>query len=141
MTETKAARPAAEVARGTVVVADVNGARRPCLKAERDGNAFVQHYLVPLDAAGDRTELCYVDPESDVTPVADPAALTLGAAESEGTAPGPGDAFTNARGTFIKLNDRIKGQISAAYVNLETGDIVRRQERGVIAVYRAWRRE
>lgn len=120
-------RPAYEISAGSFVSTTIAGRRTLCLKAERAGKEHVNHFLVPLDPAGDR--LVYVDPNEELAPV-DGISLvfTDGAAA---TPPELGDVFLNDVGPMLKLMDDYRSQRMHCYVDLSTGQVRARMERHI----------
>ena len=121
--------PAWQVAAGHFVVADIDGARTLCLKAERQGKDHVNHFLVPLEPLPppDRLELLYLDPEQPLHPTAgygfafDPA---------DGDEAAIGDALALDDGqVWLKLRDAASSQRLFCYVELTSGRVRPRLER------------
>lgn len=132
-----------EVAGGRLVRAVVEGVETVCLKADRLGRDYTNHYLLPLDPLpGDRRAmaLLYADPEMAVTELGDGLALAA-AEEPAGTPPAAvGDvAFTGA-GRYIKVRDTARTERHYCYVEIASGDVRHRQDRHTTAVGR-WRLE
>ncbi|MCP5367258.1 MAG: hypothetical protein H6907_20700 [Hyphomicrobiales bacterium] len=129
---------AGSVACGNAVVVERDGEFLICLKAERAGKEYVHHYAVPVDPgrAGE-LGMIYLDPEDALLDCGHPPCFALDAGES--CPAEPGHIFENARGAFLKVVEDPKSQKMFAYVELSSGQLIRRQERGVAAVYRAWR--
>lgn len=124
---------------GRLVVADCDGVATICLKAERRGRDFLNHYLVPLDPlpAGRRgLRLRYIDPETPLRPCENRLACAP-AAEGEAEV---GDVVVNPLGRFLKVFDTERTERHFAYVEVDTGEIRMRQERNVTGVA-AWRLE
>lgn len=127
--------PAHEVPGGSLV----RHLGKEWLKAERDSKDYVNHYLVGVRAEPDLT-LLYIDPDIDLeilAPSVRPEAL---AARAEGQESCFGDLLaTDAGRHFIKALDIKKdGQRHLAYVDIQSGEIRPRQERGSLTVYSAW---
>jgi hypothetical protein len=130
-------RCAWQVPGGALVRAALGGETVLCLKAQRQGRDYVNHYLVPLAPLPDGRRgmaLVYVDPEAPVA--ATPAVLSVEAA-ARGTAE-IGDVIVNANGRFLKVADTARTERSFAYVDLDSGEVRPRQERAVSAVL-TWR--
>lgn len=128
-----------QVPGGRLVRADLGGESVLCLKAQRQGRDYVNHYLVPLAPlpAGPRgMALVYVDPDA---PLAE-AAAELVVEPLAAAAPEIGDVFDTAAGRFLKVADTARTERSFAYVELSSGEVRPRQERGIAAVL-AWRLE
>ncbi len=132
-------QPAYRIAPGSFVRAEIDGHEAVCLKVERLGRDFVNHYLVPLDPLpGPREALMlrYVDPAEPLAPCDEPLDLLV---EPMADAPAAvGTVLRNARGLFLKVHDTPNTGRSFAYVELATGMVAGRQERGVAGVLR-WR--
>jgi hypothetical protein len=112
-----------------------------CMKAEREGADYVHHYLVPVDPEfSEEARLIYVDPDDELVHWDGRIHIAL-ADDGQAAAPDVGHVFTNAAGTFLKVIDDPKSQKMFAFVDIATGEIRRRQERGVTVVHTAWRAE
>ena len=127
--------PSHQIKPGSFVTAMIGGAPVLCLKVERHGRDYVNHYLVPLAAESDRRTLAlvYVDPDQPLEPALG-VALAFGA--TSGTFPDVGDAFATPKGVHLKLRDEAKAQKVFAYLDLATGLIrprMDRQTQGVVA--------
>jgi len=127
--------PAHQIAAGSFVTAEIAGAAVLCLKVERHGRDFLNHYLIPLGADGDRRalSLVYIDPDQPLVPV---TGATLVFGDSAATFPDVGDAFATPKGAYLKLRDDPKAQKVFAYVDLATGLIrprMDRQSQGVVS--------
>lgn len=112
---------------------------REWLKAERDSKDYVNHYLVGVQAEPDLT-LLYIDPDIELEILA-PSVRPEGlAARAEGQEPCFGDLLATETGRhFIKALDIKKdGQRHLAYVDIQSGEIRPRQERGRLSVFSAW---
>ncbi|CAA6604809.1 hypothetical protein MTBLM1_40013 [Rhodospirillaceae bacterium LM-1] len=109
------------------------------LKAWRDSKDYVNHYLVAARASPDLT-LVYIDPETELEPVGEALRLDQTKPRPLGEDMQPGDALVLESGRrFIKVLDIKKdGQRHLAYVDIETGEIRPRQERGQAAVFSGW---
>ncbi|CAA7623639.1 hypothetical protein [Magnetospirillum sp. SS-4] len=118
--------PAHRVPPGSLVTATVDGRAVLCLKVERPGRDYINHYLVALTAGRRDLALIYIDPDTPLA-VAEGAAIDLG--EASGGYPDIGDAFATPSGTFLKLRDEPKAQKTFAYVDLATGLVRPRMER------------
>lgn len=110
-----------------------------CLNAVRHGKGFLNHYLVPLDPAGgdpDALPLVYIDYNLPLADVSATHALEL--VPVEGIQARIGQVLENASGRYLKTVEPYKDAFSLGYVDLDSGEVRRRQERGVTAVY-DWR--
>ena len=140
-------RKAFEIPRGNAVIFtddDGGGEAMVCLKTERHGKDYIHHYLVVMDPVpADGFGMIYIDPEEELTD----CGATFTYAMSEGVARGytrseqadVGDLFQNAGGFFLKLIDDPKSQKMFAFINIHSGAVMGRQERGVVAVFQEWR--
>jgi hypothetical protein len=129
--------PACKIEPGRFVTAHLTGAAVLCLKVERHGRDYVNHYLIPLEPHGGRRALAlvYIDPDHPLEP-APGVALEFG--EASTAFPDIGDAFATPKGPHLKLRDEPKAQKVFAYVDLATGLIRPRMERQTQGVV-AWR--
>jgi hypothetical protein len=130
--------PAHRIKPGSLIL----GAEGPALKAERDGKDYINHYLVPL-APAPGLALIYIDPERELEWREGPPALDFGPALPADHPAEAGDLVVTARGSFLKVHDIKKdGQRHLAYIDLATGLILPRQERGAaretLGCYRGW---
>ncbi|MBF0268125.1 MAG: hypothetical protein HQL44_06005 [Alphaproteobacteria bacterium] len=109
------------------------------LKAWRDSKDYVNHYLVAAMASPGLT-LAYIDPETELEPMGEAPQFVQTQPRSKGEQMQPGDALVLESGKrFIKVLDIKKdGQRHLAYVDIETGEIRPRQERGEAAVFSDW---
>lgn len=116
----------------------IDGREVVCLKATRLGKDYINHYVIPLDpvSEGDLTML-YVDYEVVVIDCHGKFVLALEPVEVD-EAPEIGHVLVNDKGSFIKVRESYKGSWALGYVELESGEVRRRQERGVTGVFR-WR--
>lgn len=124
-------KPAEEIPGGSFVAAMVGDRRTLCLKAERIGKDYTNHFLVPLDPVEDRSALAlvYVDPTDEFVPV-DGVGFTL-ADGAELVPPAVGDIFVNAAGSLLKVIDDPQSQKMYAYVDVATGAVRPRMERAI----------
>jgi len=131
-------RPAFEIAAGTFVTVEAAGGRSLCLKAERVGKEHVNHFLVPLEPLDEPTALSlrYIDPELALVPV-DGVGLAFADGPAR-TEPDVGDIFANRLGLFLKIRDDAHSQRLFAYVDVRSGLIRARMERGIERLLR-WR--
>ncbi|MDH5750647.1 MAG: hypothetical protein OEY85_15160, partial [Rhodospirillales bacterium] len=99
-------------------------------------------YVVPLDPhPAHDMRLVYVDPEEELVECGGRAVFAL----AEGVTPEGwaevGHIFQNDQGTFLKVIEDPKSQKMYAFVDIRSGEIRRRQERGVNTVFMQWRVE
>jgi len=131
-------KKAHETPRGTPVVMNLDGIPVVCLKVERQGKEYVHHYVVPIDPSPRlETPLIYVDPDLVLHHWAGRLDFTLGG--GAGAGPEVGHIVTNAVGTFLKVIEDPKSQKMFAFVEISSGVVKSRQERGVTSVHLDWR--
>ncbi|MCW8952023.1 MAG: hypothetical protein OQJ87_05265 [Rhodospirillales bacterium] len=133
-------KQAFEIPCGQAVVLDREGEQIVCLKTERVGKEYVHHYLVPLHPAAEPgvLSLVYIDPEDTLTDLGFTVVFETGAPDGSDN-PVPGHAFRTEKGTFLKIHEDPLAQKTFTYLDMETGALCRRQERGLSAVYTSWR--
>jgi hypothetical protein len=131
---------------GNAVIVEEGGGTVVCLKAEREGKEYVHHYLIPLDPRrGPDLQLIYVDPEDEVVDCGCRVEIDPGEAVGGSDKPAPevGDALRNADGLFLKAIEDPKSQKMFAFIDIGAGptlgQVRRRQERALTAVYPGWR--
>ena len=124
------------MAGGRLIVCRVDDHDVVGLKAIRHGKDHVNHYFVPLEPLSDTPlTVLYIDYTTEVrdchevfslelTPLAADASVTVGA------------VLSNETGTYIKVQEPTKGIMSFVYVDLSDGEMRRRQERQINALYR-----
>lgn len=137
-------RKANEVPCGNAVILFRNGEATICLKAEREGKEYIHHYLVTLDPLRDEVpELVYIDPEDKVIDCGGAFSFSMTEGGEGGLTASEkadiGDIFKNDNGLFMKLEEDPKSQKMFAFIDIVTGVMKPRQERGVSAVYQEWR--
>lgn len=101
-----------------------------CLKAIRRGKGFLNHYLVPLEplpGARDGMMLIYVDTDLALRDVSEVTALRCTVIEGAESAD-VGDVVENPNGRFLKVRESYKDAFSLGYVELDSGEIKRRQD-------------
>ncbi|RAU23317.1 hypothetical protein CU669_04045 [Paramagnetospirillum kuznetsovii] len=127
--------PAFRIASGSFVLARLDGMDTLCLKAERSGRDYTNHYLIILEPPADRDamRLVYIDPDHDLSVIADKA-FAFEPIAAEG--PGVGDAFATPQGPHLKVMDEAKAQKHFAYVDMQNGLIRPRMERHAQTVLR-----
>lgn len=111
-----------------------------CVKAERKGKDFVRHYLVPLSPLPpEGASLVYLDPEEEVATCAGQLRIILGEAKDVPVA--SGIVFSNAKGTHLRAEEhsRFHGHKALGYLDMVTGEVRSRQEKGITAVHPDWR--
>ena len=122
-----------------------NGRPVVCLKAFRRGKGFISHYLVPLDPLCgplDSLEMIHADGDVPVQPAPATFSLTFSPVQEPeaggrtGSDAVCGVVVENAAGRFLKVREAYKGAFSLAYIDLESGEIRRRQQSGPVAVLR-----
>lgn len=140
MTDTPASdrKKAFEVPCGNAVIVESDGVAVVCMKAEREGKEYIHHYAVPLHPCPEtETALIYLDPDDEIVDCATAITFTVREAD-EAAKPDVGEVFRSVKGTFMKVHEDPVSQKMYAYLNLETGQIMRRQEKRLEAVYREW---
>lgn len=132
---TSAKRPAHETPGGYLV----RYQDRLWIKAQRDSKDYVNHYLVAAKAAPELA-LVYIDPEIELEILAERVGLGQPVERTPGEEAQFGDVIVNGEGrSFIKALDVKKsGQRHLAYVDMASGEVRPRQERGPVTVYAAW---
>lgn len=120
--------PAHDIAPGRFVTAEINGVTVLCLKTERSGRDYTNHYLIVLDPAPEygTLALIYLDPDHPLTVIDD---RVFSFAEGKAGLPEIGDAFATLMGPHLKVQDEPKAQKVFAYVDMTTGLIRPRMER------------
>lgn len=132
-------QPAHRIQPGSFVRADIDGREVICLKVERLGRDFVNHYIVPMDPLPYPREdlaLHYIDPAEPLPLCEEPLELRLEAAEAERAEVGA--VVLNPRGHYLKVRDTASTGRTFAYVELASGMVLGRQERSMTGVLR-WR--
>ena len=123
---------------GNVVILETDNGPAAFIKTERIGKEYIHHYAVQIfPRVSGKLGMVYLDPEDKVFDTALEASFELGSGTND-TPPNSGHAFENAKGCFIKVDDDPKSQKMFGFIELTTGIIMRRQERGVTAVYTEW---
>lgn len=109
------------------------------LKAQRDSKDYVNHYLVPARAVADLA-LVYIDPETELEILAGAVRAEGLVSRVAGQKAQPGDILAPEPGRHVikALDVKKDGQRHLAYVDIESGEIRPRQERGAAAVYSGW---
>lgn len=123
---------------GNAVIVDTDNGAVVCMKAEREGKEYIHHYAVPLHPVTETTmALIYLDPDQEIVDCTTQLSFTLSEQDAN-AAPVTGQVFKNFQGTYLKVHEDPKSQKMYAYLNLETGQIQRRQEKKMEAVYTTW---
>lgn len=131
-------KQALDIRCGNAVIVETETGAVVCMKAEREGKEYIHHYAVPLHPVTQETAaLIYLDPDQEIVDCVTQLTFTLSDADAQ-AAPDVGAVFRNFQGTFMKIREDPKSQRMFAYLNLETGQIKRRQEKKMEAVYREW---
>jgi hypothetical protein len=108
------------------------------IKAERQGTDYIHHYLIQISPACDQElALVYIDPEELLVDTGTAPTFDLSQGEMREN-PAIGDIFQNIHGTYLKVVEDPKSQKMFAFVDITSGEIKRRQERGVRTVYSNW---
>ena len=132
-------KAAYDVAPGQTILRNGENGVEVCVKGERVGKEFVRHYLAPLvPKPGDDAALYYLDPEDEVAVCSGQLRISLGDARDVPVA--SGCAFVNGRGTYLRLDEhaRFHGHKALSYLDMATGDVRSRQEKGITAVHPDW---
>ncbi|KAF0145473.1 MAG: hypothetical protein FD153_235 [Rhodospirillaceae bacterium] len=123
------------VAGGRLVLYRVNERDVIGLKAIRHGKDHINHYFVPLEPVSSRPlTVIYMDYTAEVQDCHDHFALKLDLFATRAPIE-IGAILSNETGTYIKVREPTKGIMSFAYVDLGSGELRRRQERQINAVY------
>ena len=131
-------REAMNVTPGNVVILKSGNDIAAFIKTERIGKEYIHHYAVQIfPRAENDLGMVYLDPEDVVFDTGFAASFELGGATS-GEPPAPGHAFENAAGHFIKVIDDPKSQKMFGFIEISTGIVRRRQERGIKTVHSEW---
>lgn len=112
---------------------------RSWLKAQRSSKDYVNHYLVAASAEP-ALSLVYIDPDTELEPVS-PKALPQSLTPRDGAdAAQPGDLLLLEDGRHLvkALDVKKDGQRHLAYVELATGEVRPRQERGSPRIFSGW---
>ena len=104
------------------------------LKAIRHGKDHVNHYFLPLESVDQHTNISYIDCTEKVLDCHDKFSLNLYPLAIE-TPIAVGHVLVNMTGTYMKAYEKTKGILSFVYINLVSGELRRRQEREISAVY------
>lgn len=109
------------------------------LKAQRSSKDYVNHYLVPAKAEAELL-LIYIDPETELELAATKARPDRLAPSPNPEAASPGDLLRVSDGRYLVKAIDVKkdGQRHLAYVELATGEVRPRQERGAPEIFSAW---
>lgn len=108
------------------------------VKAERLCREHIQHYLIQLDPAPvEDMALIYIDPEDMLVDHQMRPVFVLSDGIESG-APDIGDIFINPKGAFLKVVEDPMSQKMFAFIDIATGDVLRRQERAVSHVHMEW---
>ncbi len=130
-------RKAYEIAAGQALL---DADSRLCMKAEQAGKDFVHHFIVPLEPRPEGPlKLVYVDPEEEFRFCGGPVVFDLSEEAPPRGRAAHGDIVRNPQGDFLKLMADPRFQWTEAYMELATGQLRRRQEKKVAAVYSHWR--
>lgn len=108
------------------------------LKGIRHGKDHINHYFIPLEPISeDPLTVIYIDCTASVRDCHDSFTIKLNQTYSPvlGKKVEVGSVLSNETGTYIKVREQTKGIMSLVYVNLDNGELKRRQERQIHAVY------
>jgi hypothetical protein len=109
------------------------------MKAERMGAEYIHYYLIQISLVGSNDlALIYIDPEENLIDLGyNPAFSLLGTKAYK--KPKIGHIFKSVNGTFLKVIEDPKSQKMFAFIDINSGEIKRRQERKINIVYDTWR--
>ena len=123
---------------GNVVILETADGPATFIKTERIGKEYIHHYAVQIfPRVLKNLGMIYLDPEDKIFDTVLAASFELGSATND-IPPNSGHAFKNAQGCFIKVDEDPKSQKMFGFINISTGIVMRRQERGITAVYTEW---
>ncbi|MCK4940329.1 MAG: hypothetical protein KAR80_08500 [Rhodospirillaceae bacterium] len=123
---------------GNIVILETSDGPAAFIKTERIGKEYIHHYAVQIfPRVLDNLGMVYLDPEDKVFDTVLEASFELGSGINDAP-PNSGHVFENAKGRFIKVDDDPKSQKMFGFIELTTGIVKRRQERGITAVYTEW---
>jgi hypothetical protein len=109
------------------------------MKAEREGAEYIHHYLIQISPVRpSELALIYIDPEEYLIDWASIPTFELLSSKVY-KKPNIGHIFNNDNGTFLKVIEDPKSQKMFAFININTGEVKRRQERNINTVYDSWR--
>ncbi|KAF0113691.1 MAG: hypothetical protein FD149_2074 [Rhodospirillaceae bacterium] len=124
------------VAGGRLIVYRIKNRDVVGLKAIRHGKDHINHYFVPLEPlSDDPLTVLYMDYAAEVRDCHDTFNLELIPLAADAPVD-VGAILSNETGTYLKAREPTKGIMSFVYVNLNDGEMRRRQERQIGAVYR-----
>lgn len=124
------------VTNGHLVVYKLDNREVVGLKGVRHGKDHVNHYFVPLESvANEPLTVVYLDYSAELRDCHDYFSLELELLEVN-TVIEVGAILSNATGTYLKAREPTKGVMSFVYVDLDSGELRRRQERQINALYR-----
>ena len=130
---------AQEISRGHAVRRpDDKDPKKNFMKAERQGTDYVHHYLIPIGLVCKiNMSLIYVDPEENLIDWGCIPDFNLISSETY-KKPEVGHIFENSNGTFLKVIEAPKSQKMFAFININSGEVKRRQERNIIRIFDFW---
>ena len=109
------------------------------MKAERKGAEYIHHYLIQISLVRSISlALIYIDPEEKLIDWGGIPAFDLLCSKAL-KKPEIGHIFESENGTFLKVIEDPKSQKMYAFIDINSGEIKRRQERNVSKVYDNWK--
>ena len=130
---------AQQILRGHAVYRpDETDSKNMFMKVERKGTDYVHHYLIPIGLVCKiNIGLIYIDPEESLIDWGCIPAFNLSSTKVY-KKPEVGHIFENNNGTFLKIVEVPKSQKMFAFIDINSGEVKRRQERNVKKVYDFW---
>jgi len=109
------------------------------IKVERQGKEYVHHYLVQVaPAPGQGMSLIYIDPDEPLLDFGAMCAFDPGTAAASAITPEPGHIFATPKGMFLMVHEDPMSQKMFAFIDVTSGEVLRRQDRKVDAVHVEW---
>ena len=115
------------------------GTKSIFMKAERKGAEYVHHYLIQISIVKlINLALIYIDPEEILIDKGYIPTFKLASTNAH-KEPDIGHIFKNNNGTFLKVTEAPKSQKMFAFIDINSGEVKRRQERNITKVYDSWK--
>ena len=109
------------------------------MKAERKGAEYIHHYLIQVSLVKSiNLALIYIDPEEILIDWGFIPTFELSCTNAY-KEPDIGHIFKNNNGTFLKVTEAPKSQKMFAFIDINSGEVKRRQERNITKVYDSWK--
>lgn len=133
-------RPAHEIPCGHAVYRpDENDPKNVYMKVEREGAEYIHHYLIQINPSQSiDIELIYIDPEENLIDWRGIPTFDLLCSKAY-KKPEIGHIFKSDNGTYLKVIEDPKSQKMFAFIDINSGEVKRRQERNVNTVYDIWK--